>query len=724
MLAGGLRRIVSSLVAVLAIGTVIALVDANFAVRAEGVPPVSAAAAAFSLFAVYAGLLALAVAAAAWVVSPSAAARAAPAEPRGANVALWPCLALAGLFWLLLTARIARAVLVGQSPSATQGALLALAATGLLWAHLSVALALGRQLSVSALAQRVSPRTGPWVAAALLLVGFAALVVGGQTSGAGGAWSMFGVLRRAELDLRAPALAFAWAGASLLLVRSQRVGHAPTRVQALLALVLLGGAVLGYRAWDDEVTFGLRRSAPLTRVLLGPIWRLGDGDGDGASAWFGGGDCDDANPARHPGAIDAVGNGIDEDCSGRDEVSSAAVADAEAEQQEPAGLQIPEGLSVVLITVDTLRADLGYLGYARPISPNLDRLVTRSVLFEQAYSLASYTGKSLGPSLIGRYPSETKRNFGHFDKFTEENAFIQDRLHQAGVRTISVQGHWYMEEASGLGRGYDVLDTSAAPRVPQGEGDRSVTSEKLTDAAIARLQEVIAGKQRFFLWVHYLDPHAEYVPHEEHQFGRKQRDLYDGEIAYTDAHVGRLLDFIQSSPLRDSTALVVTSDHGEAFGEHGLIRHGFELWQELVRVPLIVHVPSLAPRRLKQARSTIDLVPTLLDLYRLPLPAKDAPDFLSGHSLVPDLLRPGTDPAPERPVFIDMCAGPYNDERQALIDGGIKIITAMGRPVGIYNLEQDPGEKDNLLKDATLRDEMKAKLASFRATLKVVPAKK
>jgi choline-sulfatase len=252
------------------------------------------------------------------------------------------------------------------------------------------------------------------------------------------------------------------------------------------------------------------------------------------------------------------------------------------------------------------------------------------------------------------------------------------------------------------------------------EGDRTSTSDKLTDAAIAELTKPELGSKQFFLWVHYTDPHSEYVRHEGFEFGKSSRDLYDGEVAFTDHHVGRLLDTLEASAFADRTVVIVTSDHGEAFGEHGMIRHGFELWEELVRVPLIVSVPKVAPARVQARRSIIDVVPTVLDLYGMPLPPADAPDALSGVSLVPDLLRaPGAEPV-KRPVFIDMPAGPHNAERQALIEDDLKLTVSSGRPLGLYDLSVDPGEKKDLLDDREKAAAALERFKAFRRTLREV----
>jgi arylsulfatase A-like enzyme len=262
-------------------------------------------------------------------------------------------------------------------------------------------------------------------------------------------------------------------------------------------------------------------------------------------------------------------------------------------------------------------------------------------------------------------------------------------------------------------RGFSLINSSAAPRAAQAaEGDRSVTSERISDAVIAELGTLGGASKQFFLWAHYTDPHAEYVEHEGFSFGAGSRAAYDGEVAFVDHHVGRVLAALRQSPLWANTVILVTSDHGEAFGEHGMIRHGFELWEELVRVPLLVRVPGLPPHRVVQRRSAIDLVPTVLELFRVPLPAAGAEDFLSGSSLLLDLaLPPGYVPS-ARPVFVDMAEGPHNAERRAFIEGDTKLVLSGGRALGLYDLAADPAEKRDL---SANKADLEAALERFRA---------
>jgi arylsulfatase A-like enzyme len=216
------------------------------------------------------------------------------------------------------------------------------------------------------------------------------------------------------------------------------------------------------------------------------------------------------------------------------------------------------------------------------------------------------------------------------------------------------------------------------------------------------------------LWVHYTDPHAEYVPHAGFDFGAGSRALYDGEVAFVDQQVGRVLDALRASAYWQNTAVVVTSDHGEAFGEHGMIRHGFELWEELVHVPLIVRMPGAAPHHVAERRSAIDLVPSVLDWMHVSDAGGVTDAALSGHSLLADIV-PAPNATPEqRPVLVDMAEGPYNAERRAFIVGDRKLILSGGRALGLYDLAADPAEKHDLAGDRAQSEPMLERYRAFR----------
>jgi len=521
----------------------------------------------------------------------------------------------------------------------------------------------------------------------ILVVGWG--ILRGTTGGQGGLLGFFGLLKKDELDLGP--LALLAVGVLLGLLPGRLAVRRPRTVVAVAGL-LLGGAlatVVGYGARPAAAEV-VERRAPLARLVLGTGRRLLDLDGDGYAALLGGGDCDDRRRGVSPGADEIPGNGVDEDCSGADLPRRRPRRDASAAPvaPPPAGA-LPADLSIVLLTIDTLRWDMGYMGYARPISPNIDRLAARGVVYERAYALSSYTGKALPPMLIGRFPTETHRDQQHFTRYGDENTFVAEVLRAAGLRTGAVLPHWYFRKSSGLAQGFDRWDLEAIPR-GAGHIDVQQSSPAVTERALAMLGDPSFTSGRFFLWVHYLDPHREYLPHDDGPpFGNARRDAYDGEVRFTDRHAGRLLDAIAAHPAAGRIAVVLTSDHGEAFGEHDVFFHGRDLFDEMIRVPLIVAVPGVAPRRITRRVSHVDLAPTLYGLAGVA-----PPPGLSGESLVPE-IRGGR--LAERPIYAELPIGPYNDERRALIQDGWKLVhIAAGNRSLLYHLDQDPGEQHDL----------------------------
>jgi choline-sulfatase len=570
--------------------------------------------------------------------------------------------------------------------------------------------------SVPVAARTVTVAVGPWSAGACgASFVIACLAVGvrvGDASGNGPTpLAILGVLTRRELDL-SPVVALVAIAACAAVGLGTGIVPLPDRNDLLArrgggyrvvvgaVVIVLGWALVLRQAFAlseaPAVARAIELGAPLGRIGLALARRATDRDGDGASFLFGGGDCDDTDPGRSPTAVDIPGNGIDEDCSGAD----LPLARAAAGPARSAG-GMHSNLNLVLITVDTLRIDLGFMGYSKPVSPSLDALAARSTVFERAYSMASYTGKSVGPTLIGKYPSECIRDGGHFNVYGAANTFLAERLQDVGFHTMGAASHWYFKPKYGLAQGMDVWDLSALPSDSTGDSDSSVTSQGLSDTAIALLSDHDNVDKRFFLWLHYFDPHAPYVPHPEapdFRPGAKSysKAMYDGEVWYADHHIGRLLDFIASRPWSANTAIVVTSDHGEAFDEHGMSWHGVDLWEPLVRVPLIVYVPGVNAHRVQAKRSLIDVVPTVLDLLGVSHPP---PGQLSGESFARDVIAPDEGPADERDVLMDMPGGPRVPQHRAFIHGptpGHKLLNEGGALYLVFDLDSDPGELNDL----------------------------
>jgi arylsulfatase A-like enzyme len=265
-------------------------------------------------------------------------------------------------------------------------------------------------------------------------------------------------------------------------------------------------------------------------------------------------------------------------------------------------------------------------------------------------------------------------------------------------------------------------DVSAVPPGPIANADLYATSQQLTDAALLLLAEPGATDGRFFLWVHYLDPHALYLPHPGAPDFRPRtktvaRSSYDGEVWFTDHHIGRLLDAIASQPWGARTAIVVTADHGEAFDEHGMSWHGGDLWDVLVHVPLVVYVPGVKPHHVAVRRSLIDLVPTLLDLMGVAQPPAGE---LSGESTATAIVAPDEVNLDERDILMDMPSGPKLLGRRALITGpgpGMKIMAEVGPLFLVFDLARDPNELSDLSRDRALLALLRGSLDEKQATL-------
>ncbi len=361
-------------------------------------------------------------------------------------------------------------------------------------------------------------------------------------------------------------------------------------------------------------------------------------------------------------------------------------------------------LNVMLLTIDSLRADMPWTTYEREIAPNLTALAKQSVVYENAYSISSSTSKSVPAILIGRYPSSIYRSGWFFAGFSQANLFFTEILQQRSVRTLGGHAHMYFDRGKDLDQGFDIW------RIVDGIGfdsktDRHVTSDKMSDMAIEMLSDSKNTQGQFFMWFHYMDPHDQYIKHDvAPDFGNYNRDRYDSEVYFTDLHVGRLLEFAKKQPWWGRTVVIISADHGEAFGDHGMHKHGFELWEVLTRVPLLFYGPGLQPRSIEARRSHIDLAPTILEL----MGASELPEGLHGKSMVPELR--GATPDDREPILLDLPEDHNSADRKAIISGDYKLIVqSFGARYLLYNLAKDPKEEHNLAKrEPDKLQEMKA----------------
>lgn len=355
----------------------------------------------------------------------------------------------------------------------------------------------------------------------------------------------------------------------------------------------------------------------------------------------------------------------------------------------PTSSSIPRVQNVVLITVDTLRADQPWVGYSGVATPHLSRLAAKSVVYTRAYALAHFTSASLNGLLASRYPSELSRNDCDLGRYDVPGS-LAPTLREAGVTTFAAHGHAIFVGDSAPRRGFDEW------RLIVGAAGRMQTQGAVTGTEIAQLVttylENERPKKKLFAWAHFVDPHDSYVAHERFPpTGPLPRNVYDSEVAFTDSVIGRVLESIERSGMANSTAIVLTADHGEAFGEHGTTKHGSTLHEEEVRVPLILHLPSVEARTIDSPRSALDIAPTIAQLLDVAIPGS-----WQGISLLKDLTPVERE---ERTVIVDVPSAYSRPPRQAVIRGHTKVILTRGS-AQVFDLAVDPGEKTPLSGDA------------------------
>ena len=384
---------------------------------------------------------------------------------------------------------------------------------------------------------------------------------------------------------------------------------------------------------------------------------------------------------------------------------STATADDDAKSTAAALRSVR---SVLLLTVDAFRADQPWTGYTGVRTPYLSALAQRSVVYSRAYSLANLTTASLAGMLSGVYPSELRRDqcaIGHYLL----GRGLAPYLVTSGVHTAAAHGHAIFASKLAPSDGFQdwrLIPNAAGMRITQG----SVTGGPTAALLIDLLQQQ-PPDNRFFLWSHFVDPHDAYVAHEGFPpSADPARGLYDGEVAYTDHLIGQVLEALARSPHASTTAVIVTGDHGEAFAEHGNQRHGFTVYDEEVRVPLLLFVPGLPPRRIDLARSTIDLAPTVTELLGLvPL------EHWRGRSLLQDLRGPSPEP---RLVLVDCPEIEQRSAMRAVIDGPTKTILQSGG-ARVLDLAADP--KELAPKAGSNKDDVVRRAREVVSRLQMVP---
>ena len=360
--------------------------------------------------------------------------------------------------------------------------------------------------------------------------------------------------------------------------------------------------------------------------------------------------------------------------------------------------------SVVLITLDTTRADrLSAYGFQDLSTPAIDRLAAEGIVFEDAVAQVPLTLPSHASIFTGRWPTRHGIRDNADAALAPAEITLAEVLKDRGTRTSAFVASVVLQAGRGLEQGFDTYVD-----VPKGSCGNAAGRRRPADAVVDdALVWIDQNSERpFFTWVHLYDAHRPYrVPDG---YANQHGDPYLDAIAFQDAQVGRIVQQLESQRLLDRTIVVVAADHGESLGEHGEDGHGIFLYQSTLRVPLIMRVPHLQPRRVTSTVRLVDLMPTLLDLLGLPVPVVD------GVSLARMMSTSGAD------MQLEAYSESTYPERfgwsrlRSLRGDRYKLVDAP-RPE-LYDLLTDPFEQRNLYEEnSRLGVLMRQQLARFES---------
>lgn len=368
----------------------------------------------------------------------------------------------------------------------------------------------------------------------------------------------------------------------------------------------------------------------------------------------------------------------------------------------------PAAINVVVITIDTLRADhLGCYGYKQVRTPNIDALANDGVRFERAFTPVPITLPAHTVIFTGTYPTLNGMHDFSGNRLGAEPPTLAQVLKAHGFVTGAVLGSAVLDSRFGLNRGFDFYyDHFEFNRLQESNLDEMERPGNLVaDQALDWLGKNY--QERFFLWMHLYDPHYPYQPPAPFSDEYKSHP-YDGEIAFADAQVGRLLTFLKQKGLYERTLIVLCGDHGEGLGEHGEKTHGFFIYNSTLHVPLIVHLPSKpAAHQTSASASLADITPTVLDSLQISIPSQ-----VQGKSLVPSLTDKSAEES--RALYSETFLPRLHfnwSELRGLETDKYHFIDAP-KPE-LYDLSKDPQELQNLYSQKqAVSGQMKSKLDS------------
>ena len=376
----------------------------------------------------------------------------------------------------------------------------------------------------------------------------------------------------------------------------------------------------------------------------------------------------------------------------------------------------PDRPNVLVVVVDTLRADrLPFYGGEAKNARFLDEWAARSIVFERAWSTSSWTAPATASLFTGVYPFQHGVHLGlkafelmnredgklELDRIPDPLETLPELFRNSGYRTFGVSDNPNVSDAQGFTAGFDRFENF------------SYSGAKRVNAVLASWEAEIAAAEPWFVYLHYMDPHKPYHVRRSWHRPATANDpyaanaaAYDSEIGWVDQHQRMAFERLG---VDSSTLIVFTADHGEEFGEHGSGDHRFKLYSELTRIPLFLHQPGVAPRRVRANVSLVDLLPTLRSILGLPPSEQDA-----GSDLTAYYTEAGGVPE-ERAVFASRTTGMA--WKRSVVRGHYKLIETRPGGVELYDLESDPGERRNLADErGDLSAEMIRSFADYRAS--------
>ncbi len=426
---------------------------------------------------------------------------------------------------------------------------------------------------------------------------------------------------------------------------------------------------------------------------------------------------------------------------------------AKTEKETSEGSALLKRPNIVLITVESLRTDhVGCYGYERDTTPTIDAFAREATLYENAFSVTSWTLTSHASIFTGLHPS-AHNVVREKDRLNDSYKTLAEILADYDYQTAAVVSGPYLKKAYGLNRGFGTYDeTPVSP--PKVNAHNDITNDRMEIRINHFLERVRRDGDPFFLFLYYWDPHYQYVPpppydsmfvpegaqkpkkrpefHRYYKLGRHitpaqleyVKAQYDGEIRCTDGYLKKLFDRLRALNLWDDTAIILTADHGEQFFEHGYLGHKYGLYVESLHVPLLVKLPGQkVARRDARTVSLIDLFPTVLDLGRCRVPEEH-----QGRSL---LAEPR---AAQEPTFYELVAIWYAKRKStgekwsetenwfAIRQGDFKLVwQELAGVTELYDLAQDPREVCPITDGAEeLAADLKSRIEDWRAEMKAV----